>query len=58
MATRYTLRPHPGKAAPAAPRLKPISDTRHAGDAGCPDAAWKALSKEQKARLSILAAQA
>ena len=59
MATQYTIKPYPGRAKPAAgPRLKPISDTRHAGDAGCPDAAWKALSREQKARLSILAAKA
>jgi integrase len=45
---KYTLRP---------PALKPISGTRHAADADCPDASWKRLTNEQKKRLAILARQ-
>lgn len=40
------------------PALKPISDRRRTADRDCPDAGWKGLSREQKARLSILAAKA
>ena len=40
------------------PALKPIATARHAEDAKCPDASWKPLTKNQKARLSILARQA
>jgi hypothetical protein len=52
----YFLRPRDGFRA-AAP-VKPIPAARHADDAACPDAGWKPLSKEQKARLSILARKA
>jgi hypothetical protein len=46
---KYTLRP---------PALKPIAGARHAADAPCPDAAWKRLTRNQKAGLSILARRA
>ena len=39
-------------------RLKPVSAAKHAEDGACPDGGWKPLSREQKARLSILARQA
>lgn len=38
--------------------LKPIGTAKHADDKDCPDASWKPLSKEQKARLSISARKA
>ena len=38
--------------------LKPIGEARHAADQACPDAAWKALTKSEKMRLSQLAASA
>ena len=37
---------------------RPIPGAKHAEDGKCPDASWKALSKIQKARLSMLAAKA
>lgn len=52
----YILRKTASAARPAA--LQPISTARHAGDGDCPDGSWKALSKEQKARLSISARKA
>lgn len=45
----YTLRPSP---------LAPISTAKHAADSQCPDGGWQPLTKNQKARLSILARQA
>lgn len=41
-----------------APKLSPIPGRRRTADSDCPDATWKRLSREQKARLSILARQA
>lgn len=46
----YTLRP--------AAAVKPIPAAKHVEDDNCPDAGWKPLSKEQKAKLSILARSA
>ena len=54
----YTLR-KPAFAAPASrTRLQPIGTARHSRDAECPDAGWKRLSNNQKARLSMLARKA
>jgi hypothetical protein len=53
----YILRPRNAEPKPAA-TLKPIPTAKHADDAACPDAGWKPLSKEQKARLSMLARKA
>lgn len=53
----YILRPRTAAPRPAAD-LQLIPAAKHAGDAACPDAGWKPLSKEQKARLSILARKA
>jgi hypothetical protein len=50
----YILKPHTKRAA----ALKPISTAKHAEDGACPDGGWKVLTKEQKARLSILAREA
>jgi hypothetical protein len=41
-----------------APPLKPIGQARHIDDASCPDAGWKALTKNQKTRLAIMARKA
>ncbi len=41
-----------------APVLKPIGEARHIEDDSCPDAGWKALTKNQKTRLSIMARKA
>jgi len=53
----YVLRPRTAAARPAAV-VQPIPAARRAQDAACPDGSWKPLSKEQKARLSILARKA
>lgn len=36
-------------------QLKPIGDAKHRGDAECPDAGWKPLTRNQKTRLVLLA---
>lgn len=41
-----------------APPLKPIGAARHIEDSSCPDAGWKALTKNQKTRLAIMARKA
>ena len=51
----YTL--HKTPRTPAV-RVKPVSAAKHAEDGACGDGGWKPLSREQKARLSILARQA
>lgn len=38
--------------------LNPIGEARHSEDSSCPDAGWKALTKNQKTRLSIMARKA
>lgn len=50
--TIYTFNPA------RAPRLKPVSDTKHREDGSCPDGGWKRLTKNQKSRLAILAREA
>jgi hypothetical protein len=51
----YTLsKPLP----PRAVKLQPIADRHHAADAACPDGGWKALTREEKKRLCMLAASA
>ena len=53
----YILRPRHAAPKPAV-TLKPIPGAKHVDDAACPDAGWKPLTNEQKARLSILARKA
>jgi hypothetical protein len=49
----YFLRPRQ-----PAVKLAPVSTAKHAADAGCPDGSWHRLTREQKARLSMLAREA